>query len=122
MPNCQMFFLLLTGALSLCYHTVEPGETLISIAKRYSTTVKILCDLNRFANPSSIIVGEEIIVPCWGTESIARPLSDRNRGKKSSFYTSGHIHPRDGDDRFDMADFKHKKGGRKVSNRIRIKF
>ncbi|AGL02953.1 BsuPI-related putative proteinase inhibitor [Desulfoscipio gibsoniae] len=44
-------------------YTVQPGDTLASIAYRHGTTVQQLVELNNIANPNYIWVGQRIEVP-----------------------------------------------------------
>ena len=44
-------------------HTVQPGETLSSIAQRYGTTVQALSQANGLTSTSQIYVGQVLIVP-----------------------------------------------------------
>lgn len=44
-------------------YTVQPGDTLWSIAKAHNTTVKILVDLNQIADPNRIYPGEILKIP-----------------------------------------------------------
>ncbi len=44
-------------------HTVQGGETLFSIARRYNTTVAALAQLNNIVNPNLIYVGQQLRVP-----------------------------------------------------------
>lgn len=44
-------------------YTVQPGDTLYSIALRYGTTVDALVAFNGLANPSLIYVGQVLLVP-----------------------------------------------------------
>ncbi len=44
-------------------YTVQPGDTLLSIAYRYGTTVQQLVELNNIANPNYIWVGQSIVIP-----------------------------------------------------------
>lgn len=44
-------------------HVIQPGETLFSIAKRYSTTVEAIVQANRIADPSLIFSGQRLIIP-----------------------------------------------------------
>ncbi len=44
-------------------YTVQPGDTLSSIAYRYGTTVQQLVELNNIANPNYIWVGQSIVIP-----------------------------------------------------------
>lgn len=44
-------------------YTVDSGDTLSGIARRYSTTVSMLLALNAFPNPDALAVGQRIVVP-----------------------------------------------------------
>jgi LysM repeat protein len=44
-------------------HTVRPGETLAGIARTYGVTVEAIVALNRFPNPNTIEVGQELLIP-----------------------------------------------------------
>lgn len=44
------------------YHTIQRGETLSMIAKRYSTTVEQICRWNNISNPNYIVAGKRIMV------------------------------------------------------------
>jgi|GEM_PF-552586 len=44
------------------YHTVQSGETLYAIAKKYKTNTKVLMDLNEMTN-TALSVGQRILVP-----------------------------------------------------------
>lgn len=48
-------------------YTVQPGDTLFSIARRYNTTVSDLVASNQIANPNLILVGQLLNIP--GTET-----------------------------------------------------
>ena len=47
------------------YHTVQKQDTLTKIAKKYGTTVKILCQLNNFSaeKADKLQIGEKIVLP-----------------------------------------------------------
>ncbi len=44
-------------------HTVQPGETLSSIAQRYGTTVQAISEANGLTSASQIYVGQVLIIP-----------------------------------------------------------
>ncbi len=44
-------------------HTVQPGDTLASIAARYGTTAQAIADANGIANPNQIAVGQVLVIP-----------------------------------------------------------
>ncbi|MGE3855975.1 MAG: LysM peptidoglycan-binding domain-containing protein [Dehalococcoidia bacterium] len=44
-------------------YTVQPGDTLAAIAQRFGTSVAVLAQSNRIANPDVIEVGQEITIP-----------------------------------------------------------
>ena len=47
------------------YHTVQPGETLYSIAKRYNTRVDVLVQINDLPFSGAITVGQVLKIPPW---------------------------------------------------------
>jgi LysM repeat protein len=44
-------------------HTVQPGESLLSIALLYGVTVEELQAANELDNPDSIFIGQELLIP-----------------------------------------------------------
>lgn len=44
-------------------YTVQKGDTLGGIAKRFQTTVRALAERNNIANPNLIHVGQELVIP-----------------------------------------------------------
>jgi len=44
-------------------YTVQPGDTLTNIARRYNTTVDAIVALNRLASPNQILVGQVLLIP-----------------------------------------------------------
>lgn len=53
----------LTPTHSVRIHTVQPGETLASIAKEYDVTTEAIVEFNELANPNVIEVGQELLIP-----------------------------------------------------------
>jgi LysM repeat protein len=48
-------------------YTVQEGDTLGSIASNFNTTVELLVEVNNIADPNSLQVGQELIIPAPGT-------------------------------------------------------
>ncbi len=44
-------------------HVVQPGDVLVNIAARYGVTVTAIVQANELANPNSLQVGQELIIP-----------------------------------------------------------
>jgi LysM repeat protein len=57
-----LFLALPTAALAASY-TVQPGDTLSTIAPRYGTTWQALCGLNGLGNCNLIYVGQSLTLP-----------------------------------------------------------
>ncbi len=51
------------AAASTTVYTVQPGDTLALIARRYATTVDKLATLNLLTNPNLIYVGQKLYLP-----------------------------------------------------------
>lgn len=45
------------------YHVVQPGDTLLTIAVTYGTTVEAIVQANGLPNPNYIWVGQRLIIP-----------------------------------------------------------
>ncbi|HRQ37397.1 MAG TPA: LysM domain-containing protein [Chloroflexota bacterium] len=52
-------------------YTVQPGDTLFSIARRYNTTVSDLVATNQIANPNLILVGQQLNIPDAETNRVS---------------------------------------------------
>ena len=50
-------------------YTVQAGDTLYSIARRYGTTVEAIQSANGIVNPSNIQAGQKLIIPPGGSTS-----------------------------------------------------
>ena len=57
------------------YYTVQEGDTLISIAQKYDTTVHEIAVTNSIANPNLIYVGEILKIPTNSRGNLAAPSS-----------------------------------------------
>lgn len=44
-------------------YTVQPGDTLFSIAKRHGVTMNIVCKANNIVNPESLCEGDKLSIP-----------------------------------------------------------
>ena len=53
----------LPTAVSTVTHVVQPGETIIKIAKMYGVTVADIIAANQIANPNRIKAGETLLIP-----------------------------------------------------------
>jgi LysM repeat protein len=51
------------------WHTVQSGETLSSIARRYGTTWQAIAKANNLSNPNNIYVGQKLKIPSGGGSS-----------------------------------------------------
>lgn len=60
------------------YHTVQRGEYLVQIARRYNTTWRALADLNNLKNPSVIYPGQRLCVSTASTIIPDTGSSDTN--------------------------------------------
>jgi LysM repeat protein len=50
-------------------YTVQPGDTLSSIATRYNVSVEDIMTANGLSNPNALSVGQELIIPIGGLPS-----------------------------------------------------
>ncbi|NWG16332.1 MAG: LysM peptidoglycan-binding domain-containing protein [Chloroflexi bacterium] len=44
-------------------YTVQPGDTLFAIARRFNTTVQAIIEANNLTNPDRLSVGQQLIIP-----------------------------------------------------------
>jgi LysM repeat protein len=44
-------------------HTVQSGEILSSIARKYNVTVEAIVEANELANPDSLNLGQVLVIP-----------------------------------------------------------
>jgi putative chitinase len=53
------------------YYTVQYGDTLASIARRFNTTVSAIAQANGIANPNLIYAGQVLVIPPYTPTQIA---------------------------------------------------
>jgi len=58
-----------SGSGGTIWHTVQPGETLSSISRRYGTTWQAIAQANGLVNPNQIYVGQKLKIPTSGGTS-----------------------------------------------------
>src|SRR5947209_8421809 len=56
-------------------YRVQPGDTLISIAARYSTTVDAIVAANGLASRSTIYAGQVLTIPSPGSNPAPKPVN-----------------------------------------------
>jgi len=61
------------------WHTVQNGETLSSIARRYGTTWQAIANANNLSNPNNIYVGQKLKIPSGSGDSSGGPTGCRYR-------------------------------------------
>lgn len=54
-------------------HVVKPGDTLSEIAMMYNVPLSILINSNKIVNPQSLVVGQTIVIPIWGSYYFVQP-------------------------------------------------
>lgn len=58
-------------------YTVQPGDTLESIANRYNTTVEAIAQINGIISPSFLQVGRELTLPATGGPILTEETTQR---------------------------------------------
>jgi LysM repeat protein len=53
----------IVGATGQTIHTVQSGETLQAIARRYNVTIVSIVEANNLADPNRLSVGQQLIIP-----------------------------------------------------------
>lgn len=54
---------------------VQQGETMFSMSRRYGIPVEVLQRVNNISNPSSVRVGQQIIIPVYSTTSVGTSVA-----------------------------------------------
>ena len=94
-----LLLILISFAVSTKYYTIQPGDTLSSIARKFGVTVKKLCKWNNISNPDVINVGDKIIVkngkggkdPSSGPEPGSETGSGKNKKGKINKVTDSQM-------------------------------
>lgn len=60
----------ITAPLGTFTYTIQSGDTLYSIARRFNTTVENLLKFNYIPNPTMIQVGQQLVIPESPPEAI----------------------------------------------------
>jgi membrane-bound lytic murein transglycosylase D len=68
-------------------HVVRPGETLLSVAKRYKTSASELAALNKISARAALLPGMKLSVRTGGEEPKPVPVVDRTVAPKKVYYT-----------------------------------
>ena len=61
-------------------HVVAWGETMFRIAQRYGTSIEAICAANGITNPSSMYVGQQLVIPTAGPTPNAQPAPATGEG------------------------------------------
>jgi LysM repeat protein len=65
----------LTNEAGEVIHIVQPGETLFSIARLYNASMPAIVARNGLADPTTIFVGQQLIIPNAGSGFVGLPLT-----------------------------------------------
>ena len=70
------------------YHTVEAGETLGAIAKKYSVTTKQLIEWNKLENPDALSIGQKLRVSATTTTTKSTTTTTTTKtGSTTKYHT-----------------------------------
>ncbi|HHY10561.1 MAG TPA: peptidoglycan DD-metalloendopeptidase family protein, partial [Firmicutes bacterium] len=58
---------------SIIPYTVQSGDNLSQLARRYNTTVSVLASYNRLSNPDRLLAGQVILIPPASLAVLGRP-------------------------------------------------
>ena len=73
-----LLLILISFAISTKYYTIQPGDTLYSIGRKFGVTVQNLCKWNNISNTDVINAGTKLIVEKDGTDSTSYSGSNKN--------------------------------------------
>lgn len=65
-------------------YTVQKGDTLSSIARKFHTSVSTLQKLNHFTNPNNLVVGSSILVPASARPTVVATTSGVEKSKDNN--------------------------------------
>src|SRR5947209_16250358 len=64
---------LAAGGFADVGHVVAPGESLLTIARKYATTPQAIAQANHLANPNLIIIGTQLRIPASPAPPVLKP-------------------------------------------------
>lgn len=84
-------------------HTVQRGETLFSLARRYNVSVQELMAWNHLSSPSALKVGQRLRVKGGSGSSASRAVTKSKKTPKTSTLSSGYHIVKRGETLFSIA-------------------